>query len=205
MKIPGVVLMTSDIYRDDRGYFLETHRTGKLGEAMKSNLQFVQGNVSSSMPWTMRGLHYQIRHPQGKLVRCLRGQIFDVSVDVRRGSPTFGKWIAQILDEEHGRALYSPPGFAHGFMSMGQPALVQYECTTEYVEAWNRVLSWNDPALNIGWPIPKGETPRLSQKDRAGCSLDNLELPELDAGFGDENFDVGALQKLRKTDGGYGS
>lgn len=175
LKIPGVLLLTPKVFRDERGYFLETHRTGLIGDYLSKEtntpINFVQGNVSSSIPNTLRGLHYQLSKPQGKLVRCLKGRILDVAVDIRKGSPTFGKHVIAHLDEQNAHAIYVPPGFAHGFLAGPQGALVHYECTTEYVDAWNRAIRWNDQDINIPWGLGQGRVPVLSQKDRGAASL----------------------------------
>lgn len=186
--LPGVLLLTPDVYRDNRGYFLETHRTSDIAERIPGleGIEFVQGNLSSSMPYTLRGMHYQLHEPQGKLVRCIAGKIFDVAVDVRVGSPTFGKWTGHFLDEMSAQALYVPPGFAHGFLSLSLPVKVQYECTTYYRDAWARGINWRDPRLEIGWPIAQGRMPIISNKDRAAPTLDEMmtrgELPAYDGG-----------------------
>ena len=205
LAIPGVFLLEPKIFRDHRGYFTETHRLAALGER-GVGVNFVQGNLSSSLPYTLRGLHYQLEKPQGKLVRCVTGAIFDVAVDVRRGSPTFGKHVHAVLDEEYGRALYVPPGFAHGFLSLGQPAKVHYECTTEYVDAWSRGIRWDDPALHIGWPLPNGLKPNLSEKDRAAPLLAEAEVfewggTEAPLGSRHGDIDVVGLQKVRRGAG----
>lgn len=188
LELPGMKLLTPKVFHDHRGYFLETHR-GKAdpgSESAKGVLDeaFVQGNLSSSMPWTMRGLHYQLHQPQGKLVRCVLGKIYDVAVDIRVGSPTFGKWLGVFLDDVEHKALYVPPGFAHGFLAMGQPVRVQYECTTFYHDPWARAINWRDPHLNIGWPIAQGREPVISNKDRAAPMLSDVpegDLPSFEA------------------------
>jgi dTDP-4-dehydrorhamnose 3,5-epimerase len=192
LKIPGVLLMTPKVFRDERGYFMETHRWAPLAEflAKESKIgSFVQGNLSSSIPNVLRGLHYQLERPQGKLVRCLKGRIYDVAVDIRKGSPTFGKWLGVHLDEQNAQAIYVPPGFAHGFLAGPQGALVHYECTTEYVDAWNRAIRWNDPDLHIAWGLPQAAVPVLSQKDRGAPTL-------ADAVAKGDIFEYGAVYEL---------
>lgn len=183
LSLPGVKLLTPKVFHDHRGYFLETHRTRREsadGEpAWLLHEEFVQGNLSSSMPWTMRGLHYQLQQPQGKLVRCVLGRIWDVAVDIRVGSPTFGKYLGVFLDDTEHKALYVPPGFAHGFLALGQPVRVQYECTTFYHDPWARAVNWKDPALGIGWPIERGREPIISNKDRAAPMLADIPTAEL--------------------------
>lgn len=180
-EIPGVQLITPVPFRDHRGYFYESHRTDVIADRLGYAIQFVQGNISSSAPYVLRGLHYQINQPQGKLVRALRGDIYDIAIDIRVGSPTFAKHVARRLSAENCQALYIPPGFAHGFVSGSEGALVQYECTTLFVEAWARDLRYNDPDLGIEWP--KMSTPTgnifeftMSNKDRAAPLLHEAEL-----------------------------
>jgi dTDP-4-dehydrorhamnose 3,5-epimerase len=175
--IPDILILTPSVYRDPRGYFLETHRAKDLLDHGVA-VEFVQGNLSSSLPWVLRGMHYQVNQPQGKLKRCVMGGIYDVAVDLRRGSPTLGKWVGMHLDEHHARAWYIPPGFANGFLTLAQPAKVQYECTTYYEESWARSIAWNDPDLNIQWPLKPGEAPMLSQRDRMGSAFRDAELFE---------------------------
>jgi dTDP-4-dehydrorhamnose 3,5-epimerase len=172
LAIPDIVKFIPEIYRDERGYFFESHRTKEiLGD---SDVNFVQGNVSSSLAFTLRGLHYQLRDPQGKFVRCISGAIYDVAVDVRVGSPTFGKWCGAILDDSEHAALWVPPGFAHGFLSLSRPVLVSYECTSYYVEEFARAIRWNDDTLGIPWPL-QGRNPILSGKDRSAPSFFDAE------------------------------
>lgn len=180
-ELPGVLLVTPDVHRDNRGYFLETHRTSLLSNAAGQEIRFVQGSTSSSLPWVLRGMHFQIEQPQGKLVRVLTGEIYDVAVDLRVGSPHFKRWIARRLSAA-GPALYIPPGFAHGFLTTSSSgAVIAYECTTEYVETWARSVRWDDPELGIAWPlaIPTDMrqiiTPVLSARDRSAPSLRTLD------------------------------
>lgn len=172
LSLPEVVRYTPAIYADARGRFIELHRTKEILDA---DVNFVQANVSSSVPWTLRGLHYQTKDPQGKLVRCLMGRIYDVAVDMRQGSPTFGQWCGSMLDAEDCAGLWVPPGFAHGFLAQAMPVLVHYECSSYYVEEYNRCIRYDDPDIGIRWPIGLGRTPVLSGKDQAGGSFRDAE------------------------------
>ncbi|MFL5311208.1 MAG: dTDP-4-dehydrorhamnose 3,5-epimerase [Myxococcales bacterium] len=165
--LPGVLLVEPDVFRDGRGYFLETFHERKYREAGIPH-SFVQDNQSRSIRGTLRGLHAQLRKQQGKLVRALQGEIFDVAVDIRPGSPTFGKWTGTKLSGDDFRQLFIPPGFAHGFCVLSETAEVAYKCTDFYDRADEIGLRWNDPAVGIAWPI---RDPLLSQKD--------AELPTL--------------------------
>jgi dTDP-4-dehydrorhamnose 3,5-epimerase len=166
LSIPEVLLITPNVFSDHRGRFLEAHRSEDLAERAGIFGPFVQSNISTSTPWTIRGLHYQLVDPQGKLVRCIRGEIYDVAVDMREGSRTFGRWAGTSLNESDMAALWVPPGFAHGFLTLGQGASVHYECTSYYVEEYNRALKWNADDLGITWPT-QGRDPVISNKDRA--------------------------------------
>lgn len=164
-KIPEIVLVTPKIFNDHRGRFLETHRLSDL-EGIGIDRPFVQSNVSTSLPFTIRGMHYQTVDGQGKFVRCLRGEIYDVAIDMREGSRTLGKWVGIALDEHDLNALWVPPGFAHGFLAGSQGATVHYECTSYYVEEYNTAVRWDDPTLGITWPLA-GRNPVISSKDRS--------------------------------------
>jgi dTDP-4-dehydrorhamnose 3,5-epimerase len=174
-SIPEVLLLEPKVFADARGSFLET-----WGERLFAELgiaaRFVQDNQSRSDRNVLRGLHYQIRQPQGKLVRVAAGAIFDVAVDLRRHSRTFGKWVGMKLDAESHRMAWIPPGFAHGFYVLGEGAEVLYKVTDFYAPEHDRTLLWNDPALGIDWPLA-GE-PVLSEKDRNGVLLVNAETYE---------------------------
>ena len=174
-QLPGVILIEPVVYRDDRGFFLETYQVKKYAEAGIPQ-PFVQDNLSHSSQGVLRGLHFQIIRPQGKLVRVSQGEIFDVAIDIRRGSPTFSRWIGVELSAENFRQLYIPPGFAHGFCVLSQEAEVEYKCTELYEPKGELTLRWNDPAINISWPI---EAPILSDKDRTAKGLNDLmdQLP----------------------------
>jgi dTDP-4-dehydrorhamnose 3,5-epimerase len=162
-ELPGVVVIELDVYRDARGFFVETYHAGKY-PAFGIDAPFVQDNHSRSVRGTLRGLHVQVTRPQAKLVRVVAGEIFDVAVDVRRGSPTFGRWAGLTLSAETFRQLYIPGGFAHGFCVVSEVADVEYKCTDVYDPDAEIGIAWNDPSLGIPWPV---EQPRLSDRDRA--------------------------------------
>lgn len=173
--LPEVMVITPDVYRDARGLFLETYHDRKYREAGIA-APFVQDNQSRSVQGTLRGLHAQRRRPQGKLIRVVQGEIFDVAVDIRRASPTFGRWVATCLSGENLRQCYVPPGFAHGFCVQSDVAVVEYKCTEFYDPADELVLIWNDPDIGIQWPITD---PSLSAKDGAAPPLRDIleQLP----------------------------
>ncbi len=175
-NLPGVLLIEPDVFRDERGWFLETYHSDKYQEGGLS-FSFVQDNCSSSIRGTLRGLHAQIIHPQGKLVRVTKGEVFDVAVDIRRGSPTFASWESMVLTAENFKQLYIPPGFAHGFCVLSDVAEVEYKCTDVYAPGDEISIAWNDQQIGINWPL---ESPILSQKDATGESLQVLwrQLPE---------------------------
>lgn len=166
-ELPGVVIVEPDVHRDARGFFLETFQAEKYRAGGVPG-PFVQDNHSASMIGTVRGLHLQVgRRPQGKLVRVLEGEIYDVAVDVRRGSPTFGRWVAALLSAENFRQIYVPPGFAHGFAVVSAVAEVEYKCTDLYDPEGEIGIQWNDPELGIDWPIGRFPGPPvLSDRDR---------------------------------------
>ena len=160
--LPGVLLIEPDVHRDPRGFFLETYHADKF-RALGITVAFVQDNHSRSSQGTLRGLHLQTARPQAKLIRVIEGEIFDVAVDVRRGSPTFGKWVGVTLTAENFKQCYIPPGFAHGFCVTSAVAQVEYKCTDLYDPASEIGIAWNDPALGITWPL---QAPILSARDR---------------------------------------
>ncbi len=168
--IPGVLVIEPQIFRDDRGFFLETYHQAKYAAA-GIPATFVQDNHSRSQRGTVRGLHAQLHHPQGKLVRVIEGEIFDVAVDIRRGSPTFGKWVGAWLTAENFRQIYIPIGFAHGFCVTSEIAQVEYKCTDIYDPSGEIGLQWNDPDLGIVWPMEEIGVPILSKKDAAARPL----------------------------------
>jgi dTDP-4-dehydrorhamnose 3,5-epimerase len=168
-ELPGVLVIEPDVHSDPRGFFVETYHSEKYG-AHGITGPFVQDNHSRSAGGTLRGLHLQLRRPQGKLVRVIEGEVYDVAVDVRRGSPTFAHWVAVTLSADNFRQCYIPPGFAHGFLVTAERADVLYKVTDYWSPAHERTVDWNDPALGIRWPL-RG-VPQLSEKDRAGARLD---------------------------------
>lgn len=174
--IPGVIVIEPDVHRDPRGFFLETYHTEKYRAGGVPDV-FVQDNQSRSAGGTIRGLHLQLRHPQGKLIRVIEGEIFDVAVDVRRGSPTFGKWVGVTLSAENFLQCYIPQGFAHGFAVVSAVAQVEYKCTDIYDAQSEVGIAWDDPAIGIAWPV---KNPVLSDRDKRHPRLvDILELPVL--------------------------
>ncbi len=167
LDIPGVILIEPDVFQDERGFFLESYHKERFAAA-SLNADFVQDNHSRSRRGSLRGLHYQIRQPQGKLVRVIVGQVYDVAVDLRRSSPTFGRWVGCHLSAQEKKQLWIPPGLAHGFCVQSEWAEVLYKATDYYAPQWERTLLWNDPSLHIDWPLPAGQPPVLSAKDAAG-------------------------------------
>lgn len=174
-QIPDVLLIKPRIFEDPRGFFLETYRENLFIEAGLPE-KFVQENHSSSEKGVLRGLHYQIRHAQGKLVRVIYGEVYDVAVDIRRGSPTFRQWVGMNLSAQNKYQLWIPPGFAHGFYVLSDRAEITYKVTDYYTPEWDRSLLWNDSELAVEWPIPAGEPPVLSQKDINAKKFADAEL-----------------------------
>jgi dTDP-4-dehydrorhamnose 3,5-epimerase len=172
--LPEVVLLQPKVFGDARGFFLESFNARVFREATGMEANFVQDNHSRSGRGVLRGLHYQLRQPQGKLVRVVRGEVFDVAVDVRRSSPRFGQWVGVELSEDNQRQLWVPPGFAHGFLVLSDSADFLYKATDYYAPEHERCVAWNDPALAIAWPA--GVTPILSAKDAAGLPLARAEV-----------------------------
>ena len=168
--IPDVVLCVPKVFGDERGFFLETFRDDEFREHC-APVTFVQDNHSKSTRGILRGLHYQNPQPQGKLVRDVEGEVFDVAVDMRRGSPTFGRWVGELLSAENKHQLWVPPGFAHGFYVTSATAEFVYKCTDYYAPQHEHSLVWNDPAVGIEWPLHLGGEPQLSAKDEAGLTL----------------------------------
>jgi dTDP-4-dehydrorhamnose 3,5-epimerase len=165
--LPGVLLVEPTVFTDPRGFFMETYHAPKFAEGGISE-SFVQDNHSRSVKDTLRGLHYQIERPQGKLVRVVAGEVFDVAVDIRQGSPTFGRWHGVNLSADNRLQLYVPPGFAHGFCVVSDTADVIYKCTDVYAPKGERTIRWDDPGLAIAWPVAR---PLLSEKDAAAPTL----------------------------------
>ena len=175
LAIPDVVLIEPKVFGDSRGFFLESFNQKAFDEATGTNHQFVQDNHSRSAQGVLRGLHYQIQQPQGKLVRVVRGAVIDVAVDIRKSSPTFGQWVAEELSEDNHRQLWVPPGFAHGFVVLSEMAEFLYKTTDYYAPAFERCIAWDDPTLAIDWKL-SGRQPLLSAKDAQGLPLATAEL-----------------------------
>jgi len=171
--LPGVRLIEPKVFSDDRGYFLESWNARAFADA-GIDAAFVQDNHSRSARGVLRGLHYQIVEPQGKLVRVVSGAVYDVAVDIRRSSLNFGKWFGAELSADNKRMMWVPPGFAHGFIVLSETADFLYKCTTFYAPAHDRGIAWNDPAIGIGWPL--AGTPQLSAKDAAAPRLADAEV-----------------------------
>jgi dTDP-4-dehydrorhamnose 3,5-epimerase len=174
-KIPEVLVIEPRVFQDERGFFLESFNQKAFDEAVGMHYSFVQDNHSSSVANILRGLHYQLQSAQGKLVRVAIGSIYDVAVDIRQGSPTFGQSVGKILSAENKKQLWIPPGFAHGFYVLSDTADVLYKATNFYSPEHERSIVWNDPDLNIQWPTA-GKEPILSGKDRAGAMLKTADL-----------------------------
>lgn len=164
------LVIEPEIFNDERGFFYESYNLKKYEELIEIDYRFVQDNFSRSYKNVLRGLHFQIKNPQGKLIRVVNGSIFDVAVDIRKGSDTFGKWTRQILSAENKKQFWIPPGFAHGFLVLSDIADFEYKCTDYYDPLDEGSILWNDPDLNISWPI---ENPILSKKDLNASSLDS--------------------------------
>ncbi|MBI5825763.1 MAG: dTDP-4-dehydrorhamnose 3,5-epimerase [Chloroflexi bacterium] len=174
-KIPDVLLLKPKVLGDPRGFFMETYRDSEFTEAGIGQ-KFVQENHSASQKGVLRGLHYQIRQAQGKLIRAIAGEIFDVAVDIRRSSPTFGQWVGIILSAENKHQLWIPPGFAHGFYVLSENAEVTYKVTDYYAPEWDRSILWSDSQIGVDWPLLGGLPPSLSAKDIHGKPLAEAEL-----------------------------
>ena len=175
LAIPDVVLIEPKVFGDSRGFFFESFNQKAFDEATGTNHQFVQDNHSRSAKGVLRGLHYQIQQPQGKLVRVVRGAVFDVAVDIRKSSPTFGQWVAEELSEDNHRQLWVPPGFAHGFMVLSETAEFLYKTTDYYAPHYERCIAWNDPVIGIEWPH-LAQAPVLSAKDQQGVQLGDADV-----------------------------
>ncbi len=174
--IQDVIVIEPKVFLDERGFFMESYQKHNFSEA-GIPFDFTQDNHSKSSHGALRGLHYQIKQPQGKLIRVIAGEIFDVAVDIRRQSPTFGKWVGAYLSAENKKMLWVPAGFAHGFYVSAPQAEVLYKATDYYAPQWERTIAWNDPTLNIDWPL-KNELPILSPKDQAGKPFLEAEVFE---------------------------
>lgn len=173
-SIPEVLVLEPKVFGDARGFFYESFNQRVFNEATGLDVTFVQDNHSRSARGVLRGMHYQVRQPQGKLVRVVRGAVFDVAVDLRRSSPTFGKWAGIELTEENNLQFWVPPGFAHGFVVLSESADFLYKATDYYAPAHERSIAWNDPDIGIVWPA--GIEPRLSEKDLRAASLSTAEV-----------------------------
>ena len=175
--IADVLLIEPKVFGDDRGFFFESFNERAFREATGVHLPFVQDNHSKSAKGVLRGLHYQAQQPQGKLVRVVSGEVFDVVVDIRPTSPTFGKWVGQILSASDKRQFWVPPGLAHGFLVLSEVAEFLYKTTSYYAPEHERCIAWNDPTLSIAWPLLEGVAPLLSNKDAAGRPFLQAQLP----------------------------
>ena len=173
--ITGVIILQPKVLGDGRGFFMETFRADMFAGAGIAG-PFLQDNHSGSQQGILRGLHYQIRQAQGKLVRTVAGDIYDVAVDLRRNSPTLGRWVGTLLSAKNKKQLWIPPGFAHGFYVISDWAEVVYKSTDYYAPEWERCLQWNDSALGIKWPLLNGDQPLLSKKDSLGVAFSEAEL-----------------------------
>lgn len=174
-EIPDVLIIECPLFNDERGFFMETYNLRKIAvEGIAYN--FVQDNHSGSYRGTLRGLHYQIHQAQGKILRAVIGEIFDVAVDIRRSSPTFGKWVGIILSSENKLQVWVPPGFAHGFYVLSEWAELSYKVTDYYAAEWERTLLWNDPEIGIEWPIIEDVPLKISEKDIRGKPLLEADL-----------------------------
>lgn len=166
LSLPDIYLLEPNVFGDDRGFFFESYNQRQFEQAIGKPITFVQSNHSRSAKNVLRGLHYQIQQPQGKLVRVVAGEVFDVAVDIRRSSPTFGQWVGETLSAENKKQLWVPPGFAHGFAVLSDYAEFLYNTTDYWAPEHERYIIWNDPTLAIDWPID--QTPTLSEKDTQG-------------------------------------
>jgi dTDP-4-dehydrorhamnose 3,5-epimerase len=173
-SLPGVIRIEPRIFSDERGFFMETWQAQRFRDA-GIDVEFMQDNLSHSSKGTLRGLHYQIQMSQGKLVRVVSGEVFDVAVDLRKSSPNFGRWVGEILSAENKHQLWVPPGFGHGFLVLSDTADFEYKCTDYYAPEFERTIRWDDPDIGIDWPLPSGGQPVLSAKDAAAPFLKDAE------------------------------
>ncbi len=173
--IADLLILEPTVFGDDRGFFYESYNARKFAELTGQNPQFVQDNHSKSAKNVLRGLHFQIKQAQGKLVRVVAGEVYDVAVDIRKSSPTFGQWFGLLLSAQNKRQLWIPPGFAHGFVVTSESAEFLYKTTDYWAPEYERSILWNDPALNIDWPLD-GAQPLLSGKDKSGTLLLDAEV-----------------------------
>lgn len=173
-SLPEVILIRPRVFGDARGYFFESWHKHRFSEA-GIPVDFVQDNHSHSVRNSLRGLHYQISQPQGKLVRVTRGEVFDVALDIRRSSPRFGQWIGVHLSDRNHQMLWVPPGFAHGYLALSDAVDFLYKCTDIYAPRYERGIRWNDPQIGVRWPLAEGEVPLLSEKDASAPLLNDAE------------------------------
>lgn len=174
LAIPDVILFEPRIFGDDRGFFMESFNQGVFDHAVGRDVNFVQDNHSKSLKNVLRGLHYQVVRPQGKLVRVVQGEVFDVAVDIRNNSPTFGRWVGEVLSAENKKQLWVPEGFAHGFVTLSDTAEFLYKTTDYYFPEYERCIKWDDQTINIRWPLDL--SPALSKKDLSGIDLESAEV-----------------------------
>ena len=174
LAIPDVLLVEPKVFGDARGFFFESFNQKVFDEAAGAPITFVQDNHSRSARGVLRGLHYQIKNPQGKLVRVVAGEVFDVAVDIRRNSPTFGRWVGEVLSAENKKQLWVPPGFAHGFLTLADDTEFLYKTTDYWYPEHERCIAWDDPAIGIDWPA--AASPQLSTKDAQGLTLAQAEV-----------------------------
>lgn len=176
-ELPGVLVLEPKVFGDARGFFMESYNKRAFAQLTGLSPEFVQDNHSRSARGVLRGLHYQIRQPQGKLVRVTAGEVFDVAVDIRRASPHFGRWYGAVLSAENQRQMWVPAGFAHGYLVLSESAEFLYKTTDYYAPEHERAIVWNDPQLDIRWPLPAGMAgPVLSAKDKAGVLFKDAEV-----------------------------
>jgi len=173
-SIPDILILEPNVYEDDRGFFLESYNSRSFSEITGTDINFVQDNHSRSSRNVLRGIHYQIQQPQGKLVRVVKGSVYDVAVDLRKSSPTFGKWVGAELTEDNHRLFWMPPGFGHGFLVLSDSADFLYKTTDYHAPEYERCIRWDDPAIGIDWPL-SGD-PVLSEKDLQGVLLAQAEV-----------------------------
>ena len=174
ISLPGPIKIIPSVHKDERGYFMETWQAERYRGA-GIDADFVQDNVSQSSKGTLRGLHYQINQPQGKLLRVVSGEVFDVAVDLRKSSPQYGQWVGVVISSENKHQLWVPPGFGHGFLVLSDSAEFVYKCTDYYAPEFERAIRWDDPDIGIEWPLSAGEHPVLSAKDAAAPFLKDAE------------------------------
>jgi dTDP-4-dehydrorhamnose 3,5-epimerase len=174
-EIPDVLILEPEVFGDERGFFMEVWNQRTFA-GIGVPVTFVQDNHSKSVRGTLRGLHYQIRQPQGKLVRVVAGEVYDVAVDIRRSSTTFGRWVARTLSAANKLMMWVPPGFAHGFYVLSDEAEFTYKCTDFYAPQHERTIFWSDEDIGIDWPIPDGSEPLLSAKDAGGAAIGSADV-----------------------------